>query len=233
SGDSIFYNDKNEPAGIIFRVDIEGSSFPVVIEGVFGKNHTYAALSALAVAHSFKFNILEAVNAVKNHEVPPGRMRLLHGTSDSLIIDDTYNSSPFACEAALKTLGEIKHKNEHGRKIAILGDMLELGKHTYEAHKNIGKVAKENADILIVVGLRAKTIKEGAIEAGMKGDIFEFLDAVETSNFIKTFIQAGDIILIKGSQGMRMERIVETILLDQENKKTLLVRQDPEWLRKK
>ncbi|MEK7081120.1 MAG: cyanophycin synthetase, partial [Patescibacteria group bacterium] len=156
---------------------------------------------------------------------------LLNGINDSLIIDDTYNSSPFACESALKTLGEIKFS---GRKIAILGDMLELGRHTFEAHKNIGKIAKENADMLIVVGPRAQTIKEGAVEAGMNPDsIFEFLDSRETGNFTKTFVKKNNLVLVKGSQGMRMERVVEAILLDQENKNKLLVRQDAEWLKKK
>ena len=100
-----------------------------------------------------KLNILDSINALKNYAVPPGRMRLLQGINDTLIIDDTYNSSPFACEASLKTLGEIKNAK---RKIAVLGDMLELGRHTTEAHKNIGKIAKENCDVLVVVGQRAK-----------------------------------------------------------------------------
>jgi UDP-N-acetylmuramoyl-tripeptide--D-alanyl-D-alanine ligase len=231
SGDTIFYSDRGEPEGIIFRVDEGGNSLPVVIEGVFGRNHVYASLAALALSSGLKFNMLAAVNSLKNYDVPPGRMRLLNGINDSLIIDDTYNSSPFACESALKTLGEIKFP---GRKIAILGDMLELGRYTLEAHKSIGKIAKENADVLIVVGPRAKAIKESALEAGMNPDsIFEFLDYREAGNFIKTFVQKGDIVLVKGSQGMRMERVVEAILLDQKNKNKLLVRQDAEWLKKK
>ena len=237
SGDSIFYNDENSdgkngvPKGIIFRVDEGGNSLPVVIEGVFGRNHVYASLGALALSSIFKFNMLNAVNSLKNYDVAPGRMRLINGIKDCLIIDDTYNSSPFACESALKTLGEIKRGiKAPGRKIAILGDMLELGRHTEEAHRNIGKIAKENVEILIVVGLRAKTIKEGALEAGLDPkNIFEFLDSYEAAKFTKTFVQKGDLVLIKGSQGMRMERVAEAILLDQKNKNKLLVRQDKEW----
>jgi len=231
SGDNILYDDNKVPRGIIFRVDTEGASLPVVIEGVFGRNHVYASLAALALVSGLKFNMLEAINALKNYDVPPGRMRLLNGINDSLIIDDTYNSSPFACESALKTLKEVKVQ---GRKIAILGDMLELGKHTVEAHKNIGKIAKENCDALIVVGPRAEKIKEGAVENGMNPEnIFEFSNSFEAGDFIKTFVRAGDIILVKGSQGVRMERVTEAILLDQKNKKNLLVRQDEEWLKKK
>jgi len=233
SGDAIFYGDNGEPEGIIFRADEGGNSLPVVIEGVFGRNHVYASLAALALSSGLKLNMVTAINSLKNYDVPPGRMRLLKGIKDSLIIDDTYNSSPLACESALKTLGEIKCKDKEGKKIAVLGDMLELGRHTTEAHKNIGKIAKENADILIVVGPRAKAIKEGTIEAGMGLEsIFEFLNSYEAGDFIKTFLQKNDIVLIKGSQGMRMECVVEKILLDQENKKKLLVRQDDEWKKK-
>ncbi|HEV7702617.1 MAG TPA: UDP-N-acetylmuramoyl-tripeptide--D-alanyl-D-alanine ligase, partial [Candidatus Paceibacterota bacterium] len=175
SGDSILYSDAGVPEGVIFRVDEEGSSLPVVIEGVFGRNHVYASLAALALASGLKLNMLEAVNALKNYDVPPGRMRLLKGINETFIIDDTYNSSPLASASALQTLGGMEFG---GRKIAILGDMLELGRHTLEAHKNIGKIAKENCDVLIVVGQRAEAIKEGALNAGMKEEnIFEFLNS--------------------------------------------------------
>jgi len=135
SGDTIFYDEKGEPSGIIFRVDANGNSLPVIIEGVFGRNHIYASLATLALSFGLKLNMINAVSMLKNYEIPPGRMRLLKGINDSIIIDDTYNSSPSACEAGLKTLEELKLK---GRKIAVLGDMLELGKHTKEAHENIG-----------------------------------------------------------------------------------------------
>ncbi len=240
SGDNIFYDNGGMPKGVIFRIDEggfahktmdEGASLPVVIEGVFGRNHIYASLASLALSKGLKFNIINAIDALKNYDVPPGRMRLLKGVNDSLIIDDSYNSSPIACQSALETLGEVK---TNGRKIAVLGDMLELGKHTEEAHKNIGKIAKENCGVLIVVGPRAQAIKEGALLAGMNNaNIFEFLDPYKAGEFMKTFVQRGDLILVKGSQGMRMERVVEVILLDKENKNKLLVRQDEEWLDKK
>ena len=242
SGDNISYDNLDKPEGIIFRVDVKGDSLPVVIEGVFGRNHVYASLASFALVMELKLNMINAIEALKNYDISPGRMKLLNGISSSLIIDDTYNSSPTACESALKTLGGVKNK---GRKIAVLGDMLELGKHTKEAHENIGKIAKENVDILIVVGPRAKAIKEGAILAGFASpecrtkagmnpeSIFEFNNSNEAGDFLKTFVQAGDLVLLKGSQGIRMERAVEAILLDQENKNKLLVRQDKERLEKK
>lgn len=132
-------------------------------------------------------------------------------------------------------MGEIKNE---GRKIAVLGDMLELGKHTKVAHEEIGEVAKESAEILVVVGPRALSIKQGALEAGMsQKKIFDFSDARQAGEFLKNFVKENDLIFVKGSQGMRLERTVEAILDLKRNplggkqdKSKLLVRQDKEWL---
>lgn len=230
SGDNIFYNDKGMPLGIIYRVDDDGKSFPVIIEGVFGKNHIYASLCALALSSGLKLNMLEAVERLKNYDVPPGRMRLLKGINSSMIIDDTYNSSPYACESGLNTLGEVKTK---GRRIAVLGDMLQLGKHTKNAHEHVGEIAKKNVDFLLVVGMRADAIKNGAENAGMNTEnIFDFSNSYEAGKFLKDFVKKNDIIFVKGSQGMRMERAVEIILEDQINKSKLLVRQEKDWILK-
>ncbi|MBP9711505.1 MAG: UDP-N-acetylmuramoyl-tripeptide--D-alanyl-D-alanine ligase [Candidatus Pacebacteria bacterium] len=230
SQDNIYYGIDGIPEGIIFRVDESGVSMPVAIEGVFGRNHLYASLAAITLSVGLKFNVLHAIEHLKAYDVPAGRMRLLSGINDTFIIDDTYNSSPFACESALRTLREVNG----GRKIAILGDMLELGKHTVEAHKNVGKVAKENADILVVVGPRACDIKVGAIEAGMsEGSIFDFTNSTEAGAFAEKLLEKNDLVLVKGSQGVRMERVVSAILKDKKNQNRLLVRQEPEWLEKK
>ena len=112
--------------------------------------------------------------------------------------------------------------------------MLELGKHTKEAHNNIGKIASQNLngnrDVLVVVGPRAGDIKAGAIEMGMKIEsILEFINSTDAGEYMKDFIKAGDLVLVKGSQGMRMERTVLAILADKTNSEKLLVRQDKEW----
>ncbi len=231
SSDTVLYSREGIPEGVIYRIDEEGRSLPVAIEGVFGRNHVYASLAALTLASGLKLNMVTAVNALKRYDVPPGRMRLLRGINGSIIIDDSYNSSPLASESALKTLGEVTCT---GRKIAVLGDMLELGRHTHETHKNIGSIVKKVADVLVVVGPRAKSIAEGALEVKMaKKNIYEFSDAYQAAAFLKSFVSGGDVVLIKGSQGMRMERVTESILLDQEHKNKLLVRQDAEWKKKK
>lgn len=236
--ENIAYDKDGAPEGLAFKLEENGNTLPVIIDGVFGKNHMYASLASLALVYGLGFDILRAITALRHYDLPPGRMRLLRGQKNTFIIDDSYNSSPAACEMAVKTLGEVRAS---GRKIAVLGDMLELGKHTIEAHEKIGALVKENADVLFTVGLRAKDIAEGAREvypanggAGMqKENIFEFLNAREAGEKLRDFIRGGDFILIKGSQGMRMERTVEQVMAEPENKERLLVRQDPEWLAKK
>ncbi len=237
SGENIFYDERGAPRGVLFRVDEGGKSLPVVIEGVFGRNHIYAALATLALASGMNWNMVETADALKKYDLPPGRMRLLKGMNETLIIDDSYNSSPFACSASLETLSQVKAA---GRKIAVLGDMLELGKHTDEEHRKIGEIACSMVDILVVVGQRAEKIKEGAAESGMPNDnIFQFSDSYEAGDFLKSFIMPGDLVLVKGSQSMRMERTVSAILAEEDGnggkqeKEKLLVRQDKEWLRKK
>lgn len=228
--DNIFYDEEGLPQGVTFKVEEDGKSLPVFIEGVFGRNHVYAALAALALARSLNLNLLDAIEAVKNHDVPPGRMRLLPGINESLLIDDSYNSSPFACLSALETLGKV---NYGGRRIAVLGDMLELGKHTIDAHIEAGRAAKKHTDVLVTVGPRAKFIKEGAVSAKMaKKNLFEFTNSREAGEFLQVFTRKRDLVLIKGSQGLRMERVTEALMKDKENKSSLLVRQDQEWLSK-
>jgi UDP-N-acetylmuramoyl-tripeptide--D-alanyl-D-alanine ligase len=237
SNDSILCFESGEPAGITFKVDHKGNSLPVVIDGVLGKSYIYAALGALAYASVFKINMLNSVSALRSYDISPGRMRILKGINESIIIDDTYNSSPVSCQVALETLKEIKVKLG-GRKIAVLGDMLELGKYTEEAHRKIGSLAKEIVDILILVGARAQNIKIGALEAGMSEENIFAKNGIgfnshEAGEFLKKVIRKNDLVLVKGSQGMRMEWVVEKVILDQDNKSKLLVRQEAEWLKKK
>lgn len=226
SNTQISYAD-NHPAGVTFRINYEGNSLPVVMNGVFGKNHIFAGLVALTIAYELKLNMITAVEALVDYEIPPGRMRLIEGEKGTYIIDDTYNSSPLAAETAVLTLKEIRTT---GRRIAVLGDMLELGRHTEGAHKHIGALAGEFVDIIIAVGKRAKSIIDGAEEAGMnKESMFYFDDSDGAKQFLEQNIKKGDLILIKGSQGMRMERIVEEIMAHPELASKLLARQEEEW----
>lgn len=219
------------PQGVVFSVAAgEAAPIPVIIRGGFGKNHVYAGLAALAVAHAGGFSLEIARDALESYELPAGRMRLIEGLKETFIIDDTYNSSPTACEAALSTLKELRGT---GRKIAVLGDMLELGRFTEDAHKKIGEYAASCADILVTVGPRARLIAEGALNYGMNEEnIFQYEESRKAGKFVEQVIRKGDAILVKGSQGMRMERVVEEIMANPGLKSLLLVRQEKEWLAK-
>jgi UDP-N-acetylmuramoyl-tripeptide--D-alanyl-D-alanine ligase len=175
------------------------------------------------------------VASLKEYDPPPGRMRLLRGIKETLLIDDTYNSSPAAAFAALDALAFIgphfsKIKHKRGRRIVVLGDMLELGRHSVEEHRKLGAHTAKKATLLVTVGFRARDIAEGALDHGLKdGAILQFEDAEKAGNELGALIKPGDTILIKGSQGMRMEKTVEMLMASPERAHELLVRQDAEW----
>lgn len=216
--------------GITFKVDYVGNCMPVNLPGVLGHHHIYPSLAGIAVGVSQGLNPLEVVEALHKHEAPKGRMNIVKGIKESILIDDSYNSSPIALEEALNTLEMIQTQ---GRKIAVLGDMLELGKFSIEEHKRLGKRAAKTCDVLVAVGLRGKFFAEGALKARMsKRKIFIFETSYEAGNFLKEEIKKDDVILIKGSQGVRMERVTKALIANPEEAKNLLVRQDEEWKRR-
>ncbi|MFA6514827.1 MAG: UDP-N-acetylmuramoyl-tripeptide--D-alanyl-D-alanine ligase [Candidatus Paceibacterota bacterium] len=214
------------PDGINFKLEHEGHTFPVMLPNVLGIHNIGQALAAIACAHELGCDLLDSIKAVSGYITPPGRLSLLEGINNSVIIDDTYNSSPVAMDAALLVLKELEGK----RKIAVLGDMLELGKFTQEEHYLIGEKIVGVADILIAVGPRAKSIVEGALEKGFpQKEIYSFDSSKTAAKFLEGVVEKGDIILVKGSQGVRLERTVEAIMEHKELKKSLLCRQDKEW----
>ncbi|MBI2030338.1 UDP-N-acetylmuramoyl-tripeptide--D-alanyl-D-alanine ligase [Candidatus Kaiserbacteria bacterium] len=229
SHEEIIYEDK-APVGIRFRVNHAGNSIPVTVHGALGRPRVYAALAALAAASAAGVDIVSASSGLAAWVPAPGRMRLLPGLRGSIIIDDTYNSSPAAALAALDTLASIQNG---GKKIAVLGDMLELGKYSAGAHRTVGERAAQCTDMLATVGFRARAIGEAALDAGMP-DInvrkSEQNESVRAGKELEPELQEGDIVLIKGSQSMRMEKTVLEIKAEPEKASELLVRQDPEWL---
>ncbi len=226
TGYAISY-DNNVPTGISFDVSYESKLGKVEILGGLGVQQMYPALAALSVGLSQKLSLEKMIKALRTHHPSRGRMKILSGVKDSVIIDDSYNSSPVALEEALNTLEKIETS---GRKIAMLGDMLELGNFSPEEHKKAGEKAGSIVDRLFTVGVRARAIAEGALNAGLsEKKVFQFEDSRVAGKELETQIKKGDVILLKGSQGIRMERAVEEILLHPEDKEKLLVRQDPEW----
>ena len=152
-------------------------------------------------------------------------MKKIQGKKRTLIIDDTYNSSPEAVKTALEALSNIHFGK---RKIAVLGDMLELGKGSQEFHREIGRfISKLNIDFILAFGKEAKYISEEAAKNGVsQNKVFWFRQLPDIIEFINNLIDAGDILLIKGSRGMKMEKIVQGIMLKPTESKELLVGND-------
>ncbi len=227
----IQYENK-KPTGMHFYVNHSGTKLSVSLFGALGKPRVYAALAALAVGEAVGVALESAVHALASWAPPPGRMRLIEGIRGSLIIDDTYNSSPAATLSALDTLKEIKGAK---KRIAVLGDMLELGRFTSEAHKQVGQHARKCADMLVTVGFRARTIAVSALDLAMPGsDIREYEqnESERAGKELEPELHEGVVVLVKGSQSMRMERTVLEIMAEPERAEELLVRMDADWIQR-
>ena len=224
----VVYNQEDGMAkGINFKINYEGRSMPINIEGTLGSHQIYTILAGLSVSISEGINLVKASEGLKNYKTPPGRMSLVKGSKHSLIIDDTYNSSPIALSEAIHVLRDIQVS---GRKIAVIGDMMELGKHSIEQHKKAGVMVADFVDLLIVVGMRARYIAEGALEAGLAPEkIIQFDESRLAGKQLELILRRGDVVLVKGSQAVRMEKTVEEIMAEPLRKGELLARQDPQW----
>lgn len=224
-----FINEENR-FGMNFKLVWHNAFAPVFLPDTISKAGVYAALAGACVGIAKGMNLVEISQALKKYSPPNGRMKLLEGVKNTYIIDDTYNASPASSILAVETLAGMPKKGLEN-KYAVFGDMLELGEFSVEKHKEVGiSAAKNKIDKLIVVGERSRDIARGALKSGMKqDDIFHFADTESAGKFIQERIKAGDIILIKGSQGARMEKIVKEIMAKPLMAEELLVRQGREW----
>jgi UDP-N-acetylmuramoyl-tripeptide--D-alanyl-D-alanine ligase len=215
------------PVGISFKASTTDDHAMIAVTGSLGRQQVYPMLAALSVGQVLGLKFADMAAALAAHDGPRGRMKLIQGIKGATIIDDTYNSSPVAVAEGLETL---KHIPDVNRKIAMLGDMMELGKHSGEAHREIGVLAAKSVDMLVAVGIRSRRMAEAAIDAGLsEKNVFQFDDSQEAGAFVQNHIEAGDVVLIKGSQSTRMERAVKEIMAEPLRAAELLVRQEQEW----
>jgi UDP-N-acetylmuramoyl-tripeptide--D-alanyl-D-alanine ligase len=206
--------------GISFKLDYKGSVVPVKLNRVLGKQQSFAVAAAASVGLYFGLNLVEISDALRKYRSLAGRTKLLEGVKNTWIIDDSYNASPLATLAALEILEQFP-----GRKIAVLGDMLELGKDTEAGHRQVGEKAASVVDLLLVVGQRAIFIADEARQQGFAKDkIFEFAQAEEAGLLLQEKIEEGDTILIKGSRSMHMEKVVKEIMAHPKRADGLLVK---------
>lgn len=213
--------------GLHFTLKFEDKSFPVNLPHVLGKQHVTMVLAAVAVGFIQGLPWKAIDLTLQDYRLPPGRMNKIEGKNGSLIIDSSYNASPDTMSAAVEILGLF-----HGRKIAALGTMNELGELTESEHIKIGKIVAANADMLLAVGDQAQNLAAGAERGGMSASMIHcFRTSKEAGQFLSNILDKHDIVLAKGSQnGVRMEHLVKICMKDSNDARHLLVRQEPYWL---
>ena len=222
--------EHERPVGMSAVAQVGLKSYTLMARGALGRPQILAPAAALATAVALSIPLTEALVGLSHYIPPAGRGRLLEGKKGSALVDETYNASPAAVEEALTALSLLPVGR---RRVAVLGDMLELGRYSREEHERIGSLAAAHADVLVAVGTRARTMYTAALAAGMKEECVHCFDTAEhAASYLLEALEEHDIILIKGSQSIRMERIAEALLQDQTDA-VFLVRQEKEWKGKK
>ena len=206
--DFMAYDIKQEENYSTYKIMIDGKEYEVIVP-VGGMHFVYNSLSGIAVGIALKINIKKILNGIEKFELTKNRMDITKTSNNITIINDTYNASYDSVKAALEYIG--KQKNE--RKIAVLGDMLELGEFAKEMHEKVGEeVCNNNINILLTVGECAKLIAKKAEENGLNAEnIFICNNNEEAINILKSILKKDDIVLVKASNSMRLGEIVEKI----------------------
>lgn len=191
--------------GIRFRLHYAGETLHVKIP-LIGRHSVHTALRAAAVGLVEGMNWQEILEGLMQGHTQL-RLAAVRSETGALLLDDTYNASPESMLAALNLLDELD-----GRKIAVLGDMLELGPYERGGHEMVGLRAAQVANVLLTLGERAHIFAEAARRAGMKkSSIIEFDEFEPLVEWLKANLTRDDAVLIKGSHGLRMDRITNML----------------------
>jgi len=203
------YNIKNAgEAGIYFDINIKGEKYNIHVPTP-GMHNIYNILAGIIVGIEMGLSAEQVIEGVKNFKQDRMRLNIIEHNNVK-IIDDTYNASPQSMEAALRLLNDI---NTNTRRIAVLGDMLELGDWAFASHYNIGKLAfLLGIDYILAVGQYSQYLIKGAIESGADfNKAKSFSSKEEAIPFLKNILKEGDVVLIKGSRAMKMENVVSEL----------------------
>lgn len=181
------------------------TKFALNVQGI---HNLYDALAAIAVGITFGVSKTDIAKALNAYRATNMRMEFKKANGFK-IVSDCYNANPSSTKMALQTIGNMKAP---GKRIAVLGDMLELGKQSGELHAQIGAMVPEmNFDLLLTVGKDARNYVKGAKAKGMKA-VFHFDSVDDIIEFLKGTVAEGDVLLVKGSRGMHMERVVDALV---------------------
>ncbi len=190
--------------GTVFTAVMGGKEYEVTVKAA-GEHNVYNALAAICVGTEFNVPMENIIEGIKNFKLTAMRMSV-EEIKGMTVINDCYNASPDSIRAALKVLGSVRDK----RRVAILGDVIEMGDFAPDAHRALGKDVYQNAQVLITAGENAKYIAEGAKECGMT-EVYSFPKTLAAAEFAKNFVKSGDAVLVKASRGMHFEEIYNMI----------------------
>lgn len=197
-----------------FVLDERNTTFTCVINDkkyeifipIMGEHNIYNAMAAILVGLSLNMYMDDIKEGLRNFEGT--KMRLdIHDDGDYVLINDSYNASPDSMAAALKILGRYEK-----RRVAILGDILEMGEFVESGHRAVGKSVVENADVLITIGKSSEFIGKEAIDLGFdSNNVHHYYDRDEAIKNLDNILVKEDVILVKASRGMKLETVVEYI----------------------
>ncbi|MFA5158364.1 MAG: UDP-N-acetylmuramoyl-tripeptide--D-alanyl-D-alanine ligase [Patescibacteria group bacterium] len=228
SADVLASDIKVTDLGTTFIMDLFGEKINIKSK-LYGAHSIKSLLIAAAVGYQYGISAEKIKKVIEQIEPQKGRMNLLKIENGIVIIDDSYNSNPRSAEKALWTLKDIKY--DSARKIAILGNMNELGSYSQEGHLRVGKTAADIADLLLAVGENRKYIAEGAEKAGLSASKIRVFETTEDLiDKIDGILQPNDLVLVKGSQnGVRLEKLVKHLINNDKLASEILCRQEKKW----
>jgi UDP-N-acetylmuramoyl-tripeptide--D-alanyl-D-alanine ligase len=194
--------------GTTFKVS--GRSFELSLPGRYNMENLLAAIAtARSIGISWE-GIARGAQDIK----PSHHRGVIVPVRGATIYDDTYNSNPYALSRAVQLLEQAEVR---GRRIAVIGDMLELGDRELDYHREAGRAIPKSIDVVMAVGRRSQALLDGARQAGFTDErLFHFGDAESAGSFLETFIRRGDLVLIKASRGIGLDKIVTMLEADRE-----------------
>jgi UDP-N-acetylmuramoyl-tripeptide--D-alanyl-D-alanine ligase len=225
--DNILLQETEGAIGLSFKLNYAGKSIPVRLPNIVARHHISDALAGAAAGIAAGMHLVDIARKLEEFTPVPGALRFLNGRSGIGLLDDTYNASPVSVSAALSTLSEIPAR----RKIVVLGDMLELAAVSEERHRGLADaVLMSGAAMVILVGRHMRLLGEELFLRGMdQGNVFLLSDPDAAAIFVQDVLKEGDLILVKGSQGLRMEKVSEVLLRNPSDAALLLCRQSASW----
>ena len=190
--------------GVSFRLVLSSGTWDISLR-IAGRHNVHNALAAAAAAHALGVDGATVARGLQTFRPAKGRMETVRFADGTVLLEDTYNANPLSVKAALSALDEM---GGNGRRIAVLGDMLELGSEAAAFHREVGAAAVPRADFLLLIGEMAAETAAGARASGMvPGRVLIFPSHEAATAALREILEPGDRILVKGSRGMRMEKV--------------------------